>query len=46
MATKPKRRAGAKKAPAKVRQKKIPIPGSAIYKSMVLSGQIKPKKEK
>jgi hypothetical protein len=27
----------------KVRQKKLPIPGSAIHKSMVLSGEVKKK---
>tara|TARA_R100000687_G_C6327914_1_gene108201 strand:- start:322 stop:450 length:129 start_codon:yes stop_codon:yes gene_type:complete len=38
-----KKKAGAKKAPAKVRQKKLPIPGSAIHKSMVSRGLIKEK---
>tara|TARA_R100001244_G_scaffold128714_1_gene99721 strand:- start:1104 stop:1232 length:129 start_codon:yes stop_codon:yes gene_type:complete len=38
-----KKKAGAKKAPAKVRQKKLPIPGSAMHKSMALRGLIKEK---
>jgi hypothetical protein len=45
MAATRKRKAGAKKAPAgKNRQKKLPIPGSAMHKSMVLQGLIKEKK--
>mgnify|MGYP003147763600 CR=1 FL=1 len=32
-------------ATKKVRQKKLPVPGSSIHKSMVLSGKIKEKKE-
>ena len=44
MALKRKRKAGAKKAPAgKVRQKKLPIPGSAMHKSMASRGLIKEK---
>ena len=30
----------------KVRQKKLPIPGSAIHKSMILSGEVKDKVKK
>jgi hypothetical protein len=32
---------GSTKPPEKKRAKKLPIPGSAIHKSMVLSGKIK-----
>lgn len=46
MAKKAMKKAAPTKGAAKTRQKKLPIPGSAIYKSMVLSGQIKEKKEK
>jgi hypothetical protein len=38
------KKASSTKPPVKKRAKKLPIPGSAIYKSMVLCGIVKEKK--
>lgn len=38
------KKASSTKPPVKKRAKKLPIPGSAIHKSMVLSGAIREKK--